>query len=71
MSIPKQSMKNSPTWVAILPADVKGGQVALPSTAHKFSDGWSHRGIHDGMDGIVNWVDNEWNDCTALATSSA
>ncbi len=63
-------LSGSLTWVAILRADIQRCQIALTSPAHEFADGRAHRGIHDCVDGIVNRVHNEGDDCNTHITMS-
>lgn len=57
------SLSDSPTWFAVVIADVQGRQAALSSAADKVAHSWPHGGIHDSMYQVVNWMDDEWNDC--------
>jgi len=32
---------------------------------NELPDCWPEAGVHQGMDAVVDWVDNEWNRCIA------
>ncbi len=51
--------------IALILTHVQVCQIPLTWPTNELPDCWPEAGVHQGMDAVVDWVDNEWNRCIA------
>ena len=51
--------------IALILTHVQVCQIPLTRPTNEFPDRWPEAGVHQGMNAIVDWVNNEWNSCIA------